>query len=1201
VGTKLYAAGGRRTSASTGQTFSLTVPEVDVYDFSTKIWSTLANNIPTQRAGTAVAVLGSELLVIGGESSQATGHNQTQALNVTTNTWRSLSNLLQGRHGTQAIVSNNGVYIAAGSASQGGSPELSTQEAFYMFSPTAPTGGAITASTISSTPANIAMGQVSMGSSKTEKITLTNTTGNQSIVITSLTIGDNNYSLNSTGTLPLILGPGKSIQFNVVFTPSSGGVKSSNLVVVHSSGSGQTSIPVSGEGMAQQQSLYSINAGGPAIISNGKNWLADSYSTGGVVYANNNIADIAGTTDDTLYKTERSSPTQQFGYAFPVSASGSYTVKLHFAEIYFGATGGTTGGSGKRVFSVNLEGGTVELPNYDIFAEVGAMTAVVKTFTILVTDGVLNIDFAATVNQPKISAIEIAPATATNLSVSPTSLHFFSQQAGTTSPPQALTLRNTGTTSLNVTGVTITGANSTQFIHSFTAATSIAAGATATINVNFKPASLGTKTAQLNITHTGSNPTVVIGLTGEGHDNPNQSPILFSQIPDQTATVGTAFNFSFASNTFTDADGDPLSYTATLLNGSALPSWLNFNSSTRTFSGTPASNNPTALTVKVTATDNKGGTATDDFIININAVANQVPTVNAGADKTITLPVNSVSFTATASDPDGSIASYTWTQVSGPSTATLAGAGSATLTASILIQGVYVFRLTVKDNANASAFDEVAVTVNGSSTTACTATGTILREYWANVTTSTVPVNTTPTSTSQLNSFEAPSNVADNYGQRIRGYICAPATGNYTFYVASDDDSELWLSTDATPATKKKIASVSGYTGSREWTKFSSQRSTVVTLQAGQRYYIEALHKEASGGDNLAVGWITPSSGTITVIPGSVLSPFVVPTNPNQAPVVTLPIADQNAIVGTAFSLVFAENTFSDPDADVLSYTASLADGTGLPAWLSFTSSSRSFTGTPTSNTPAAITVKVTASDNKGGMVSDEFVISIKPGAPAGQVLTSFTLINADTEQPIRTLVNGDILNLSVLPTRNLNIRANTNPELVGSVVFDLSGPMSRKQTETGAPYALFGDANGNYNPWTPAAGAYTLSATPYSAASGGGTKGTALIINFTVTNSTARLAATEEDNHFVEQFDAYPNPFSHSTTLQFKPAHTGKYELAIYNPQGALLKVLYSDEVDFGKLYAFELNAHGIKSGIYVARLSTKDAVVYLKVMLLK
>ncbi len=95
------------------------------------------------------------------------------------------------------------------------------------------------------------------------------------------------------------------------------------------------------------------------------------------------------------------------------AGAATYTVKLHFAEIYWGATGGGPGGTGKRVFSVNFEGGTAELVNYDIFAEVGAMAAVVKTFGVPVSDGTLNISFTASVDQPKVSAIEVfGPAAA---------------------------------------------------------------------------------------------------------------------------------------------------------------------------------------------------------------------------------------------------------------------------------------------------------------------------------------------------------------------------------------------------------------------------------------------------------------------------------------------------------------------------------------------------------------------------------------------------------------------------------------------------------------------------------------------------------------------------------------------------------------------------------------------------------------------
>ena len=102
-------------------------------------------------------------------------------------------------------------------------------------------------------------------------------------------------------------------------------------------------------------------------------------------------------------------------------------------------------------------------------------------------------------------------------------------------------------------------------------------------------------------------------------------------------------------------------------------------------------------------------------------------------------------------------------------------------------------------------------------------------------------------------------------------------TGSYTFWIASDDQSELWLSTDDNPLFKVRIASVPNWTDSREWNKFPSQKSAAITLTAGQRYYVEALQKEGGGGDNLAVGWAKPGESTSApseVIPGSVLSPF---------------------------------------------------------------------------------------------------------------------------------------------------------------------------------------------------------------------------------------------------------------------------------------------------------------------------------------
>ena len=129
---KLYAIGGRRSSAGTGQTFDLIVAETDVYDFATGRWSTLpaGSNLPTPRAGTTAAVLNGEILVIGGETAgQQAAHDEVEALDPATGRWRSLAPLRQGRHATQAVVHEGRIYIAAGSRTRGAT-EIDSQEVF---------------------------------------------------------------------------------------------------------------------------------------------------------------------------------------------------------------------------------------------------------------------------------------------------------------------------------------------------------------------------------------------------------------------------------------------------------------------------------------------------------------------------------------------------------------------------------------------------------------------------------------------------------------------------------------------------------------------------------------------------------------------------------------------------------------------------------------------------------------------------------------------------------------------------------------------------------------------------------------------------------------------------------------------------------------------------------------------------------------
>ena len=189
--------------------------------------------------------------------------------------------------------------------------------------------------------------------------------------------------------------------------------------------------------------------------------------------------------------------------------------------------------------------------------------------------------------------------------------------------------------------------------------------------------------------------------------------------------------------------------------------------------------------------------------------------------------------------------------------------------------GIYKLTARVTDNMGATTTSApVNIIVNGE----CSASGTIRREIWRGVSGSTVsniPVNNQPSDVTEIPFFEAPQNNGTNYGARVRGFICAPSSGNYIFWIASNDHSELWLSNDDNPANKAKIASVTGATEPRQWNKYASQRSVEISLIAGKKYYIEALHKQGSGSDNLAVGWQLPDGTMERPIGGNRLSPYM--------------------------------------------------------------------------------------------------------------------------------------------------------------------------------------------------------------------------------------------------------------------------------------------------------------------------------------
>lgn len=133
------------------------------------------------------------------------------------------------------------------------------------------------------------------------------------------------------------------------------------------------------------------------------------------------------------------------------------------------------------------------------------------------------------------------------------------------------------------------------------------------------------------------------------------------------------------------------------------------------------------------------------------------------------------------------------------------------------------------------------------------------------------------------------------------------------------------------------------------------------------------------------------------------------------------------------------------------------------------------------------------------GMLHDQTWVT--QASAFSQAVMSFTLINADTDQPVagyEEINDGAVINSASLPTTHLNIIANTSPVMVGSVRFAFDGNANAR-TESNAPYALFGNNGPDYNAGTIATGKHTLTGTPYTNKSATGTAGTRLAISFTL------------------------------------------------------------------------------------------------------
>jgi hypothetical protein len=242
------------------------------------------------------------------------------------------------------------------------------------------------------TPSSLSFPNTPAGSTATLSLTVTANSG-VAVVVPAPTFSGSNpgeFGLSSS-TCPTPLPSGASCNLVIRFAPTSAGTKNATLSL--------SSSTVSLTGTATAQAVYRINCGNGNAYSP---YAADAYYSGGTQATYSNSITISGITNpapQAVYQSERYGNST---YTFPnLTPSAQYTVRLHFAELYWTA-------SGKRVFNVALNNNTV-LSNFDVYANAGGnFRALLREFTATAdSSGQIAVKFSTITDNATISGIEI--------------------------------------------------------------------------------------------------------------------------------------------------------------------------------------------------------------------------------------------------------------------------------------------------------------------------------------------------------------------------------------------------------------------------------------------------------------------------------------------------------------------------------------------------------------------------------------------------------------------------------------------------------------------------------------------------------------------------------------------------------------------------------------------------------------------------
>ena len=448
----------------------------------------------------------------------------------------------------------------------------------------------------------------------------------------------------------------------------------------------------------------------------------------------------------------------------------------------------------------------------------------------------------------------------------------------------------------------------------------------------------------------------------------NTPPVVAIPPVDQEATTGDVFTYVIPEDAFTDADGNPLAYTAALSDGGMLPSWLTFDPATRTFTGTPGPGDSGTVRVTVMVSD---GTATvsDEFALTVT-VTNTAPTA---ADKTVTT-AEDTAYTFTAADfgfddDDAGATLASVKIVTVPVLGILALDGTAVTVNAVVtkaqIDGNMLIFTPARD-AHGDPYTTFTFTVNdGTDDSASAYTMTI-----------DVTVDRDPPGLATTNGATVSGDTLTLVYDEPLDEKSVPAASAYTV-----------TATVGTTTTNPAVTEVS-VRGSRVTATVGTTTTNPAVTEVSVRGSRVTLTLDPAPAAGATLTYMVPMLNPVQDVAGNDAPGFsgrpvtrrVPPPPPtNTPPVVAIPPVDQEATTGDVFTYVIPADAFTDADGNPLAYTAALSDGGRLPSWLTFDPATRTFTGTPGPGDGGTVRVTVMVSDGTA-TVSDEFVLMVMQG-----------------------------------------------------------------------------------------------------------------------------------------------------------------------------------------------------------------------------